>query len=69
MTNPLDLLPDIFQKLSQDVEPGLNFRGTSPHNSFRESMKELQPSFSDFDESTSDQIHAINSSGRQETSV
>ena len=69
MTNPLDLLPDIFQKLSQDVEPGLNFRGTSPHNSFRESMEELQPSFSDFDKSTSDQIHAIDSSGRRETSV
>ena len=59
MTNPLDLLPDIFQRLSQDVEPGLNFRGTSPHSSFRESMEEPQPSFGDFDESSSD--HSIDS--------
>ena len=59
MTNPLDLLPDIFQKLSQDVEPGLNFRGTSPHNSFRESMGEPQPSCGDIDESSSD--HSIDS--------
>ena len=59
MTNPLDLLPDIFQRLSQDVEPGLNFRGTSPHSSFRESREEPQPSFGDFDESSSD--HSIDS--------
>ena len=33
MTNLDDLLQALCQRLSQDAEPGLNFRGTSPHNS------------------------------------
>ena len=64
---PITALKRLF--LSQDSRLWGNSRGTSHHNSFRESMEELQPSFSDFDESTSDQIHAIDSSGRRETSV
>lgn len=58
-TNLPDLLTHLCQILSQYAEPELNFRGTSPHNSFRESMGEPQPSFSDFDKSSSD--HSIDS--------
>ena len=58
-TNLPDLLTHLCQILSQYAEPGLNFRGTSPHNSFRESMGEPQPSCGDIDESSSD--HSIDS--------
>ena len=53
-TNLPDPLTHLCRIQSQHAEPELNFRGTSLHNSFRESMEEPQPSFGDFDESSRD---------------
>ena len=65
MVDPLIHLKRLF--LSRDSEWWGNSREKTRRISLEEITLGSQPSFSDFDESTRDQIHSIDSSGRRQT--